>query len=130
MPTINRREAVRRANGVKYLAEHEQLNILQQAIYDDPSFAPLMRANQFAWALNIPSGSTREIQSTLANHCTATGANAQIERFSREPLANLANPNQRMVFVMRAAQRFDDLLHDPIEKHSVENSLFIIAGPR
>jgi hypothetical protein len=116
--------------GVKFLAEHEQLNILQPAMYDDTAFAMLMRANQFAWALNIPTGSAREIQLALANRCTTTGANSQIERFSREPLANLADPNQRMAFVMRAAQRFDDLLRGPIEKHSVENSLFIIAGPR
>jgi len=126
-------EAIDAANtpgGVKFLAEHEQLNILQPAMYDDTAFAMLMRANQFAWALNIPTGSAREIQLALANRCTTTGANSQIERFSREPLANLADPNQRMAFVMRAAQRFDDLLRGPIEKHSVENSLFIIAGPR
>lgn len=118
------------AGGVEFLAEHEQLNVLQRAMYDDPSFALLMRANQFAWALNIPSGSAREIQLTLANQCTVTGANARIEIFSKQPLANLADPNQRMAFVMRAAQRFDDLLGDPIEKHMVENSIFLIAHPR
>jgi hypothetical protein len=36
------------ASGVKFLAEHEQLNILQPAMYDDKAFAMLMRANQFA----------------------------------------------------------------------------------
>jgi hypothetical protein len=115
---------------VKYLAEHEQLNILQPAMYDNPEFALLMRANQFAWALNIPTGSAQEIQLALANQCTVSGANARIEMFSREPLANLADPNQRMAFVMRAAQRFDDLLHDPVEKYSVENSIFLIGHPR
>ena len=116
--------------GVEILAKHEQINILQPAMYNDPAFALLMRANQFAWALNIPAGSAREIQLTLANQCTTTGANAQIEMFSRQPLANLADPGQRMAFVLRAAKRFDDLLHDPIEKHMVENSIFLIAHPR
>jgi hypothetical protein len=116
--------------GVEILAKHEQINILQPAMYNDPSFALLMRANQFAWALNIPTGSAREIQLTLANQCTTTGANAKIEMFSRQPLANLADPGQRMAFVLRAAKRFNDLLHDPIEKHMVENSIFLIAHPR
>jgi len=113
--------------GVAQLARHEQLNILQPAMYDDPGFAMLMRANQFAWALNIPTGSAREIQLTLANQCTVTGANAKYEIFSKEPLANLADADQRMAFVLRAAQRFNELLHHPIERHSVENSLFLLA---
>jgi hypothetical protein len=113
--------------GVRMLAEHEQLNILQPAMYDDTAFAMLMRANQFAWALNIPTGSAREIQLTLANQCTVTGASAKYEMFSKQPLANLADPGQRMAFVLRAAQRFDELLRDPIERHSVENSLFLLA---
>ena len=115
--------------GVEILAKHEQINILQPAMYNDPSFALLMRANQFAWALNIPTGSACEIQLTLTNQCTTTGANAKIEMFSRQPLANLADPGQRMAFVLRAANRFNDLLHDPIEKHMVENSIFLIAHP-
>ncbi|CAE6846218.1 DUF2515 family protein [Paraburkholderia aspalathi] len=124
-------EAGDTAGGVKMLAEHEQLNVLQRAMYDDPSFALLMRANQFAWALNIPTGSAREIQLALANQCTVSGANAQkSELFSKQPLANLADPNQRMAFVMRAAQRFDDLLRDPLQKYDVENSLFLIAHSR
>jgi hypothetical protein len=80
--------------------------------------------------LNIPTGSAREIQLALVNQCTVSGANAKIERFSREPLANLADPNQRMGFVMRAAKRFDDLLRDPIEKYMVENSIYLIAHAR
>jgi hypothetical protein len=114
--------------GVNQLARHEQLNILQPAMYNDPGFAMLTRANQFAWALNIPTGSAREIQLALTNQCTVTGANAKYEIFSKEPLANLADPDQRMAFVLRAAQRFDDLLRHPIERHSVENSLFLLAG--
>ncbi|SAL02460.1 hypothetical protein AWB77_06559 [Caballeronia fortuita] len=118
------------SQGVRLMARHEQINILQTAIYSDPMFATLMRGNQFAWALSIPTGSAREIQLTLANQCTVTGASAQREPFSRLPLANLADPGQRMNFVMRAADRFDRLLHDPLLKHDVENSLYLIGGPR
>jgi hypothetical protein len=89
--------------------------------------AALMRVNQFAWALNIPTGPAREIQLTLANQCTVTGASAKCEIFSKQPLANLADPDQRMAFVLRAAHRFDELLRHPIERHSVENSLFLLA---
>ena len=113
--------------GVAQLARHEQLNILQTAMYDDPNFAMLMRANQLAWALNIPTGSAREIQLTLANQCTVAGASAKYEIFSKQPLANLADPDQRMAFVMRAAHRFDELLRHPTERYSIENSLFLLA---
>jgi hypothetical protein len=115
------------AAGVESLAKHEQFNILQLSMYDDPYFASLMRTNQFAWALNILSGSINEIQLVFANHCTVTGANAQIERFSKQPLANLANAEERMEFVRRAANRFNELLRDPLQSQFVENSLFVIA---
>ena len=91
-----------------------------------------MRASRssqaIAWALNIPTGSFREIQLALTNKCTVTGANAQLEPFSRQPLANLADINERMAFVLRAAQRFDDLLQHPILRYDVESSLYIIAN--
>ena len=121
----------RTEDGVRDLAIHEQINILQPAMYNDPAFALLMRANQFAWALNIPTGSARQIQLALANQCTVSGANAQkSELFSKQPLANLADPQQRMAFVLRAAQRFNELLHHPTDKYDVENSLYLIAHSR
>lgn len=49
------------AEGVRLLARHEQINILQPAMYNDPTFALLLRANQFAWVLDIPTGSAQEI---------------------------------------------------------------------
>jgi len=118
------------AEGVRLLARHEQINILQPAMYTDPAFVVLMRANQFAWAWHIPTGSAREIQLAFANQCTLAATSAKNERFSNQALANIADPDQRMAFVIRAAQRFDELLRDPIEKHSVENSLYLIAHPR
>jgi len=116
--------------GVKSLAYHEQINILQPAMYNDPVFATLMRANQFAWALNFPTSSAQEIQLVLANQCTVSGASVRREQFSNKPLANLADASQRMAFVMRAAERFDQLLRDPIEGVLVENSIYLIAHGR
>ncbi|WP_231636466.1 DUF2515 family protein [Burkholderia sp. MSHR3999] len=115
------------ARSVEALAQHEQVNVLQPAMYNDSYFAILMRANQFAWALNIPTASSQEIQLTLANQCTVNGGNAQREVFSKQPLANLGNAGERMAFVLRAARRFDELLRDPIQRVLVENSLFVIA---
>jgi len=114
--------------GVQHLARHEQLNILQPVMYDDPAFSTLMRADQFAWALRFASGSTQEIQLVLSNRCTADGHVALSENFSSRPLANLSDSSQRMAFVLRAAERFDRLLHDPIERHMMENSLYVIAA--
>ncbi|MFM0492209.1 MULTISPECIES: DUF2515 family protein [Paraburkholderia] len=109
------------------LARHEQLNILQPAMYNDPLFTNLLRANQLAWALHIPTGSAQEIQLTLANKCTLNGANANSEVFSKQPLADLADPVQRMAFVLRAADRFDELLRHSLQKYDVENSIYLIA---
>lgn len=114
------------AAGVKHLAEHEQLHMLQPILYDDVAFATMMRANHVAWVLNMPSGSVQELQLTLANRCTVTGGDADKVSFSKHPLANLADPVQRMEFVVRAANQFEELL-----KHrgpDVENSLHIIGN--
>jgi hypothetical protein len=94
-------------------------------------FVTLMRGNQFAWALNIPTGTAREIQLALSNECTVSGRNAAAHvSFSNDPRANLADPGQRMKFVTDAAARFDELLRHPLQKYDVENSLYLIAHMR
>ncbi|SAL61385.1 hypothetical protein AWB74_03103 [Caballeronia arvi] len=118
------------AGGVDWMARHEQLNILQPALYEDPMFVTLMRGNQLAWATHFPTGSAREVQLTLASQCTVRGNNAAHVPFSKEPLANLADPVQRMKFVREAAERFDKMLHHAFEKYDVENSLYLLAHPR
>lgn len=122
---IDRGEIVR---GVDLLARHEQLNILQPAIYEDPVFAMLMRGNQVAWALNFPTGSAKEIQLVLTTQCIATEWSAA--KFGNDPLANLADPVQRMKFVMTAATQFDSLLKSKLHRVDVENNLWLIANPR
>ncbi|EJM72233.1 hypothetical protein [Pseudomonas sp. GM55] len=46
--------------------------------------------------------------------------------FSNNPVANLADIKQRMVFVLRAAKQFDDLLHSD-KREQIEQSIRDIA---
>ncbi|WP_442967312.1 DUF2515 family protein [Pseudomonas sp. WJP1] len=46
--------------------------------------------------------------------------------FSNTPFANLADINQRMAFVLRAAKQFDDLLHSD-QSEQIERSIRDIA---
>lgn len=118
------------AESVRLLAHHEQINILQRAMYEDFMFGSLMRSNQFVWASGLPTGLAQEIQLTLATECTLPGHEGKTESFSTARFANLANAEQRMEFVLRAARRFNELLHDPKHRLSVENSIRLMAPPR
>jgi hypothetical protein len=51
------------------LARHEQINILQAVLYNDPKMQSALAANQFAWANGFPSGVYMEIQLTLSAQC-------------------------------------------------------------
>jgi hypothetical protein len=44
------------ARSVRIMAEHEQLNILQSAIYDSFLMRRALDANQLSWAIGSPSG--------------------------------------------------------------------------
>jgi hypothetical protein len=67
----------------------------------------LLRANQTEWVTDMPSGMT--------------------ETFSRTLSANLADKDQRMAFVIRAANRFNALLHGP-QRTQVERSIQTIGS--
>ena len=110
---------------VQNLARHEQLNILQPAIYDDYSMHIALDANQFAWAIGFPSGIAAEIQLTLSAACTSKNENSTIW-FSQKRTAKLYVPDERMAFVYEAAARFDDLLHGS-SRAMVEESIQQIA---
>ena len=55
------------ADSVKKMALHEQVNILQMAIYNDLSMRAALRTNQFSWATGFPTGVGAEIQLTLSS---------------------------------------------------------------
>ncbi|GAB3629125.1 hypothetical protein PTE30175_05122 [Pandoraea terrae] len=118
-------------DGVRALARHEQLNILQPAMYDNVRFAALMRSNQFFWVTNFPTGFSQEIQLTLSNECKSERVDdPRHVGFSKSRFANLADGKERMKFVLRAADQFDWLLRDPLGRYDVGNALSGVARGR
>ncbi|MGY2335400.1 DUF2515 family protein [Pseudomonas sp. SDO528_S397] len=114
---------------VRSMAQHEQLNILQPAMYDVRRFALLMRGTQAGDVLSVVtglfSGLPEEIQLTLASQCKASD-NRRIA-FSQNPIADLADKDQRMDFVMRAATQFDILLKNPVTQAQLKTAITDIA---
>jgi hypothetical protein len=102
------------------LARHEQLNILQKVIYDDPFTQKVLDANQFAWVTKLPTGDYAEIQLTLSAQCSAKPGWTQW--FSRSMDVHLWNPDDRIKFVYRAAEEFDGLLKGR-QRTEVERSI-------
>ena len=96
---------------VKSLADHEQRNILQPVIYDDAHLVMLLRSNQISYITDFPSGAAQAIELTLSSQCERVYDGRTIG-FSDKALADLSNIDQRMEFVLRAANKFDSLLHD------------------
>ena len=112
------------------MARHEQLNILQPAMYDVERFALLMRGTQAGDVISVVtglfSGLSKEIQLTLASQCKAL--DDKKVPFSRNPVADLANKGERMAFVTRAAIQFDYLLQNPITRDQLKASITRIAN--
>lgn len=81
------------SKSVEFMAQHEQINILQPAMYDDAHFAYLMRGthagNAVSVVTGIMSGAAEEIQLTLASQCKAP--DQRKVAFGSNPLANLAD---------------------------------------
>ena len=113
------------AQSVKYLAQHEQINILQPAIYDGIRMQRALDANQFAWVTGIPSGVAADIELTLSSACHPN-PNVLTVQFPRLLRAKLYDPMQRMVFVNRAAARFDQLLQ--YNRAAIASSIETIAA--
>ncbi|MRW92677.1 hypothetical protein GJ699_22010 [Duganella sp. FT80W] len=97
------------SESVKRLAHHEQINILQTAIYSDVMMRRALDANQFAWAVDFPSGVAAEIALTLSAKCRVDRGSFTIA-FSKNKSASLYDQNQRMSFVYAAAAQFNNLL--------------------
>jgi hypothetical protein len=114
------------AQSVERLARHEQINILQAAIYNDVAMRRALDANQFAWAVNFPTGVAAEISLTLSAECKAKNSSLTI-MFSKNKKAKLYDQDQRMAFVNFAAKRFDILLNGAY-RASVGASLNEIAA--
>ncbi|TDB60626.1 PAAR domain-containing protein, partial [Pseudomonas vancouverensis] len=113
------------AKSVELLATHEQVNILQPAMYDDMGLKWLLRSNHFSYVIGIPSGAAEAIELTLASQCRRIDDGRTIG-FSNNVTANLGDINQRMPFVLRAAKQFDDLLQSD-KRQQLEHSILEIA---
>ena len=117
-------------DSVYEMARHEQVNILQPAMYDVERFALLMRGTQAGDVISVVtgllSGLSEEIQLTLASQCKAP--DDKKVTFSQNPLADLADKDQRMEFVSRAAEQFDNLLKNPITNEQLRASIIKIAN--
>ncbi|WP_426124049.1 PAAR domain-containing protein [Pseudomonas sp. PSPC2-3] len=116
------------AESVKYLAWHEQQNILQPTMYTDQKLVALLRSNHLSYVTGIPSGVAQAIELTLASQCRSVDDGRTIE-FSNNPIANLADIDQRMTFVLKAAAQFDKLLNSG-ERHRIEQALDDVAAGR
>lgn len=124
-------EKGQRTDSVKRLAHHEQINILQAAIYNDFAMQRSLDANQFSWAVNFPTGVAAEISLTLSAECRAKNTSL-IVRFSKNKRAKIYDQEQRMAFVYSAAAQFHILLNDG-NREKVEASIVEIArdgGPK
>ncbi|VVN38111.1 hypothetical protein PS662_05290 [Pseudomonas fluorescens] len=114
------------ARSVVYLARHEQRNILQPAIYENPQMVALLRANHASYVTGFPSGVAQAIELTLTSQCQPVEDGRTIG-FSSHPLADLSDINQRMPFVLRAAASFDGMLNDG-NRGALEQSIREIAS--
>jgi uncharacterized Zn-binding protein involved in type VI secretion len=113
------------AQSVALLAEHEQVNILQPAMYEVTGMKWMLRGNHFSYVTDVPSGAAQAIELTLASQCRPVEDGRTIG-FSNYLFANLADVEKRMAFVLKAAAQFDDLLQSD-QRHQIERSIREIA---
>lgn len=130
IPAFEAIEAGNIFKSVDLLARHEQQNILQPAIYEDFLMRGLLQSNQaassLAYVTNISTGLEQPVQLTLANQCAPLQDGRSIE-FSTSAFANLANLDERMPFVLRAARQFHNLLKSG-NRHLIEQSIGEISN--
>jgi hypothetical protein len=112
---------------VRYLARHEQVNVLQKIMYNDWYMQELLAFNQYAVVTGIPTGDAEKIELTLSAQCKAKDGFTL--PFSNDKYAKLWVVEQRMKFVLRAADQFNKLLNGP-QRPRVEESIRAIAAAR
>jgi len=129
--TVQAFEAIEMDNiekSVEFLADHEQRNILQPAMYSDRKLVKAIRRNQVLYVVNLPSGVPQAIELTLASQCRPLDDGRTIS-FGKMARADLADIKQRMPFVLNAAKRFDELLYsDGINHLLIEQAIKDIAA--
>ena len=76
----------------------------------------------------IPSGAAEAIELTLASQCRPSDDGRTVG-FSNDHFANLADIHQRMPFVLKAAEQFDELLRRS-DRQLIEQAILDIAAGR
>ncbi|MNP65122.1 hypothetical protein D3C76_1606870 [compost metagenome] len=85
----------------------------------------MLHGNHASYVIGFPSGVAEAVELTLASQCRRIDDGRTIG-FSNNPVADLSEVNQRMAFVLRAAEQFDDLLHSD-QRKQLEESIRDIA---
>lgn len=94
-------------------------------MYNDPRMQAALANNQLAWAIGFPSGVYMEVQLTLSAQCKPkAGLTSYFPRLKDAKLWVVA---ERMKFVYKAADRFNELLRGR-EWPYVEASMLKIAA--
>ena len=86
----------------------------------------LLRANHPSYVTGFHSGVAQAIELTLTSQCQRVEDGRTIG-FGSNPLADLADINQRMPFVLGAAVRFDEMLNGS-NRDQLEQSIREIAS--
>jgi hypothetical protein len=118
-------ELGRPEESVRFLARHEQVNILQRIMYNDEVTKRLLSLNQYAVVTGFPTGDAEKIELTLSSQCKAKDGFTL--PFSGDKYAKLWVVDERMKFVLRAADQFNKLLNGP-QRPRLEESIRVIAG--
>jgi hypothetical protein len=114
-------------DSVLKLAWHEQVNVLQRVIYDDPKTRLALDGNQIGAAVGSWPAQFTAIELVFGTSCSAVGA-AGSTVFSADANAHLYDVGQRMEFVSRAASQFDALVRSQ-RRPEVETALRqVVAG--
>jgi hypothetical protein len=107
------------------LAYHEQVNVLQPVIYDDPKTRLALDANQIGAATGQYPAVFQPIELPFGDACAAQPAATTV--FSGLQNAHLYDVGQRMDYVARAATQFDALLQGA-QRTAVEQALRTIRS--
>ena len=94
-----------------------------RSIYEDPQLIALLRGNHASFVTGLPSGVAQAIELTLASQCQPVEDGRTIG-FGNNPFADLSDYQQRIAFVLRAAERFDEMLRDenrPLLEQSIKD---------
>ncbi len=119
-------EAGEITESVRYLADHEQRNILQPTMYTDTQLKLLLRGNHVAYVTGLGRKVAEPIELTLASQCKRLEDGRTVS-FDNSPLADLSNITERMAFVLSAAEQFEELLNST-QRPLIEKAIQDIAA--